>query len=249
MNDSELILQKARDAGRLLARAVQTRLTPSMDLAYGELLAKYASDPDLREITSALAEGLGLRIATDSGVHGLIVVATEDGPFVSKMRDFQEGMSQRDRITYGLLCMLLAAYVFPSVDALDAPLEEAPTRIELPVVVATIRRMCEQAVQTAPAPAAEGERPLIGAEHLLALREVSQTGDRSTLTAMFRKVCEHHTDSGLFQSETANITAAKGVEVPAVYRPRPHYRIHVQNVARGGHRALLAFFQSLVPAR
>lgn len=248
MSDSELVLQKARDAGRLLARAVQTRLTPAHDLLYGELLAKYATDPELRELTGALAEGLGLRIVAESGVYGLIVVATEDGPFVSKMRDFQEGMSQRDRITYGLLCVLLAAYVFPTVETLDAPLEEAPTRIELPVAVTSIRRMCEQALQTAPAHPSDGERPILGADHLLALREVSQTGDRSTLTAMLRKVCDHHESTGLFQ-EVADSGSTKRIEPLAVYRPRPHYRIHVQNVARGGHRALLAFFQSLTPTR
>lgn len=247
MNDPELILQRARDAGRLIARALQTKLTPSQDLAYGELIAKYAIDPELRELTGALAEGLGLRIAADSGVHGLIVVASEDGPFVSKMRDFQESMTQRDRITYGLLCMLLAAYVFPSVDALDAALEEAPTRIELPVAVAAIRKMCEQVIQTLPQAASGEDRPLLGADHLLALREVSQTGDRSTLTAMLRKVCEHHTDTGLFQLEPTRGPETK--DAPAVYRPRPHYRIHVQNVARGGHRALLAFFQALAPQR
>ena len=249
MSNQHLELNRARLAGRLLAKAVQPKLTPAQDVAYAELLHTYRTDVEFREVAAAVAEGLGLRIAYDSEVHGIILVAAEDGPFLSKMRDFQDSMAQRERITYGLLCAMLAAYVFPSVDALDSALEEAAPRVELPAAVAAIRAMCEKVVQGAQADV-DGARPPIGAEHLLALREVSRTGDRSTLTSMLRKVCEHHVASGLFQEEASRPTLAKNPD-PAdkTYRPRPHYRIHVQHVARSGHRALLGYFQQLRSTR
>ena len=135
MSDQHLELNRARQAGRLLAKGIQPKLTPAQDLAYAELLHAYRTDVEFRDVAVAVAEGLGLRIAHDSEVHGIVLVAAEDGPFLSKMRDFQDSMTQRERITYGLLCAMLAAYVFPSVDALDAALEEAAPRVELPAAV------------------------------------------------------------------------------------------------------------------
>lgn len=248
MNDQADYEKRLRDAGKLLARALQARLTPAQDPAYAELITAYRAEPVFRETVALIAEGMGLSVAADSQAYGLIVVARVDGPFISKMRDFQESMTQKDRITYGLLCVALAAYVFPSAEALDGPMEEAPPRVELLAAVPAVRALCEQALQGWAATEPEAGEYRLGAQHLLALREVSRTGDRSTLQAMLRRVCEHHVETGLFQAEPTRGGAEKGAELPPTYRPRPHYRVHVQHLASSGHRALLTHFQTGAPS-
>lgn len=249
-----------RNVGRLLARALQPRLTPAQDPIYADLVAAYRDDPALRTAVRLVAEGMGLEVVHESLVHGLVVTATSDGPFLSKMRDFRESMSVRDRVTYGLLVVALAAYVFPSVEALGAPLEEAPPRVELGEAVPAIRHMCEVALREAEAEAAavatsgaenvnspDGVAQRLGAHHLQALREVSREGDRSTLMEMLRRVCEHHVESGLFQPEATRHGPKTPEQLP-VYRPRPHYRLQIQQLSSGGHRLLLEHFQHAGPS-
>jgi hypothetical protein len=110
--------------------------------------------------------------------------------------------------------------------------------------VLAVRTLCEQALQGLAADEAGAGEYRLGAQHLLALREVSRTGDRSTLQTMLRRVCEHHVETGLFQAEATRGVAEKNAEPPPTYRPRPHYRVHVQHLASSGHRALLAYFQT-----
>jgi hypothetical protein len=247
-----------RNIGRLLSRALQPRLNPAQDPLYAELISAYREDPSLRAGVRLVAEGMGLEVVHDSLAHGLVVTAAADGPFLSKMRDFRESMSVRDRLSYGLLMVALAAYVFPSADALGAPIEEAPPRVELNEVVPAIRHMCEIALREAESLSSAGQDTLgseasaapdvsrLGAHHLLALREVSREGDRSTLIEMLRRVCEHHVDTGLFQLEAGR--HAKSAEQMPVYRPRPHYRLQIQQLSNGAHRLLLEHFQQASPS-
>lgn len=237
----------AHDAGRLLAFAVQPRLSPTSVPDYAALLDRYQREPLFRDLTRAVFRGAGLEIGAESLTFGLIVVATRDGPFLSKMRDFRESPAVKERVAYGLLLYLLAAYVFPTAESIDAPLEEWPPVVELPTALKHMLSVCEHVRANAPNGEVIDEKLTLGVEHLLTYREVSRGNDRSNLSAMLKRVCDHHLEAGLFQIEpTRNLPSTLGGtagEAAPIYRPRPHYRVHVRAMAQTGHQHLLAFFQ------
>lgn len=110
----------ASDASRLLYKALQINLSPANDAEYRELLARYRSNPVLKQVLAEVAEGLQMQVL-DVSERGLIVApAGKDSRFSLRMSDLRKQPMSEEMKVAAALCMLAVAAVFyPTQELLD----------------------------------------------------------------------------------------------------------------------------------
>lgn len=230
--------EQAEAATRLLLLAMTPRITPSNNTEYGELLTRFSTDPDFKEFTHAIARGMGVQIYTHVIQHGLMLVPQEDGFFAPRLDSFRRNMRFRDRVTYGLLHYVLAAYVFPSEESLADDLEVLSARIRAADVARFAVETCENLKSVAANREILSEEMIEAYSHVLSLREGDAgAGGQNNLVAMIRLILEKYEREGLF-----NVFEENG---ELVYRSRPQFRAQVRFMMQESERSLLSLLQQM----
>ncbi len=245
MND---LLKYAYDACRLLHLALGRNNTPLSSEEYGQLFHLFRTDEHFAQVVRECAKGQGLSIYAAHDEYGLLLVNMQDGFFTPGLTDFQEGMSAAERLGYGLLFYVVAAYVYPTAESVAEDFgRELPVRLS--ALVAYAREQLALA-KGAPLPR-ENERANItlAAEYLLRLPEGGRRAQRRSLRGMLEHILDYYVEHGLFtREESSGIrnTGGNGAEPgePAVvYRPRARYRVQVRFMVNEGATALMEFLR------
>ncbi|HEY5706186.1 MAG TPA: hypothetical protein VIS96_11495 [Terrimicrobiaceae bacterium] len=231
-------LEQAENATRLLLLAMTPRVTPANNTEYGELLTRFSTDPDFKEITRAIARGMGVHIYTELIQHGLMLVPHEGGFFAPTLDSFRRGMRFRERVAYGLLHYVLAAFVFPSEEALNDDFEVLSARIRPADVARFAVESCESLKTNESSREVLSEEMIEAYSHLLSLREGDTGGTSQTsIASMVRTILDKYEREGLFNVFEEN--------AEAVYRSRPQFRVQVRFIMQESERGLLALLQQL----
>jgi hypothetical protein len=113
-------MENAQAAGELLAHALR-RGRPTDKSDYRVLLDRYGTDPGFRDLTDAVATGLGLAVLATTRT-GLVLSPAVDSVFASKLTDMRNTpMDLDDRLIAGLALLGIAAYAYPNTVDLDDP--------------------------------------------------------------------------------------------------------------------------------
>ena len=159
LNTSDLTargpLHDARCAAELLAHALR-RGRPTDKSDYRTLLDRYGTDPAFRDLTEAVAAGLGLSVLAITRT-GLVLSPAVDSVFASKLTDMRNTpMDTEERLVAGLALIGIAAHAYPNTVDLDDP--DART-----VNVATIDAFIRRAAAALPPLAADSAESLVSA--------------------------------------------------------------------------------------
>lgn len=228
--------EQAECATRLLLLAMTPRVSPANNTEYGELLTKFSTDPDFKEFTRAIARGMGVQIYTEVIQHGLLLVPQEGGFFAPKLDTFRRSMRFRDRVTYGLLHYIIAAYVFPSEESLSDDLEVLSARIRPADVARFAVGTCESLKSSTQNREVLTEEMIEAYNHLLSLREGNADfGGHGNIVSMVRTILDKYEREGLFNSFEEN--------GEIVYRSRPQFRVQVRFMMQESERHLLLLIQ------
>jgi len=231
-------LEQAEAATRLLLLAMTPRITPANNTEYGEMLTRFSTDPDFKEFTRAVARGMGVQIYTDVVQHGLMLVPVEGGFFAPRLDSFRRGMRFRERVAYGFLHYVLAAYVFPSDEALGDELEVLSARIRPADVARFAVETCENLKSNTANREILSEEMIEAYSHLLSMREGDAGGPgQNNLVSMLRTILDKYEREGLF-----NVFEEDG---ESVYRSRPQFRVQVRFMMQESERRLLTLLQQM----
>jgi hypothetical protein len=110
----------ASDASRLLYKALQINLSPANDAEYRELLARYRSNPVLKQVLAEVAKGMQLQVL-DVSERGLIVAPTgKESRFSLRMSDLRkQPMSEEQKVATALCMLAISAVFYPTQELLD----------------------------------------------------------------------------------------------------------------------------------
>ncbi len=110
----------ASDASRLLYKALHINLSPANDAEYRELLARYRSNPVLKQVLAEVAEGMQLQVL-DVSERGLIVAPTgKESRFSLRMSDLRkQPMSEEQKVATALCMLAISAVFYPTQELLD----------------------------------------------------------------------------------------------------------------------------------
>ena len=113
-----VLMEDVVDGARLLALGMRPKLIPSRDLIYAELVKRFAEDGPFRELTEAIAEGLGLKVLAVSSRTGVVLGPAESSVFEQKFDDYARRTvlgERRDleRVLHGIAHLAIAALAFP----------------------------------------------------------------------------------------------------------------------------------------
>ena len=228
---------EAAAAVRLLLLAMTPGVTPAKNVEYGDLLQRYTSDAVFRDLAKAVAHGAEVQICGESARHGLMLISHPGGFFAPTLDSFRRGMKFRERVAYGLLHFVLAAYVYPNEESLSEDEEGHMVKVSAPEVARFAVEICEGLKTLAANGEVFSEQAVEGFTHLLSLRESDSTGGRQNLVAMLGFILEKYADEGLLlrveeQGET-------------IFRARPHFRVQVRFLVRETEPRLFALIQDL----
>ena len=108
----------AREAARLIYKAIHTTLSPQTDQTYLQLLGLYRAEPKFAAMVQDIAEGLELAIL-DVSERGLVIVPTSrESKFSVRIADIRTNLKPEQKA--GLLAhVAVAAVFFPTTDGLD----------------------------------------------------------------------------------------------------------------------------------
>lgn len=230
--------EQVEAATRILMLAMMPRITPANNTEYGELLTRFSTDPDFKECTRAVARGMGVQIYTDLVQHGLMLVPLEGGFLAPRLDSFRRNMRFRERVAYGLLHYILAAYVFPSEDALSDDLDVLSARIRPAEVARFAVEACENLKSNSDHREILSEEMIEAYAHLLSLREGDAgASGQNSLVGIIRTILERYEREGLF-----NVFEEDG---ESVYRSRPQFRVQVRFMMQDSERRLLSALQEI----
>lgn len=133
-------LADMRDMGLLFGYALQPRRRPNAGSEYRRLLDRYRSEIELRAAFDAFLGGLEMRVISDSE-YGLMLGVQPESPFAFRMQDLPNITDPNLRLVAGLVVMGLAAYAYPTQQALDEQIARTVQRTEFE---AWLRRACQR---------------------------------------------------------------------------------------------------------
>jgi hypothetical protein len=238
---SEMVMldasSEASAAVRLLLLAMTAGVTPAKNAEYGDLLQRYTSDAIFRDLAKAIAHGAELQICGESARHGLMLISHPGGFFAPTLDSFRRNMSFRERVAYGLLHFVLAAFVYPSEESLSEDEEGHMVRVSAPDVARFAVEVCEGLKTLAANGEVFSEQAVEGFSHLLSLRESDSTGGRQNVVSMLRFVLDKYADEGLLLriEEQGDL----------VFRARPHFRVQVRFLVRETEARLFELMQQM----
>ena len=135
------VVDDARDAARLVRYACQPRVRPLADKSYHELLDRYRSSSEFRELVDAIADGLTLLIVAAHPEEGIVAHPHPDGIFTYRLVDYQKGIKPTERMLVGLIHIAIAARAYPTPTDLE---EETIKRVSVAEVDAFIRHLISE---------------------------------------------------------------------------------------------------------
>ncbi|MDT3672960.1 MAG: hypothetical protein ROZ37_21810 [Aromatoleum sp.] len=112
-------MNRARDAARLVYKAIQPALSPVNDAQYRELLDLYRAEPTFAAMVEEIAEGLELAVL-DFSERGLVVVPTSrESKFAMRMTDIRSGLKPEQKAALVLAHVAVAAVFYPTTSGLE----------------------------------------------------------------------------------------------------------------------------------
>lgn len=217
------------EAARLVRIALNPRETPARNSEYQQLLARFHTDPEFRDVARQIARGLDLQIYELAREFGLAIVNVGSGPYAPKAEDFRRGMKPAERIAYGLLIAMVAAYIYPTKRALGEVADSTVVSIEMkPLVewISSVSRDMRAASELDDVTHSDLRR---GFDVLALIAPFGDGYDNLQYRVGF--VLEWLVEQGLFKrDEQANRT---------LWTARPHFRVEVRHLLQGTHDFLV----------
>lgn len=191
------------DAGRLLAFALTPRARPANTPEYDDLLKRLRQDAELRALTEAVAEGLGLMVL-GVGPTGLALGCRDDSPFAMRLPDYRAARSIEERVLHGLIQLAIAAWCFPNAEDLED--DDAVRRVHSRDLVEHLARACRDLEAKASVDPDLGTPELQEAwRAVLARPETKETPDERRTASSLIGMCEYALErlgaGGLMQKE------------------------------------------------
>lgn len=127
-----------RDAGALIAKALDPRLRTATDPEYRRLLDRYRSDGDLRELVGMLLSGMDL-VLLGADDLGLVVAPARESVLAARLTDVPNTSSVTNRMLFGVSLVGIAAYAYPRREDLETA---GPRYVTVADVDEFLRREC-----------------------------------------------------------------------------------------------------------
>jgi hypothetical protein len=226
----------AESAARLVSLGLRPKQHPSRDAAYGDLVHRYREDSPFKQLTNAIAAGLGLMVLDVSTRAGIVLAATDDSVFETKMDSYARQAKIRERretekVLHGIIHLTVAALGFPRPD--DLANDTYVGRVAVDQVDAMVREACRVLDERASEAETNGD-PLAEAPELekawraYARRPEAATTKEGRLSpdstkAMVARALRFLADQG-FLAPVAD-------EQDGVYRTTHRYQVQVRELA------------------
>ncbi|MCU1491635.1 MAG: rane protein [Acidimicrobiaceae bacterium] len=224
------------DGARLLALGLRPKQIPSRDLVYAELVKRATEDDAFRDLTEAIAEGLGLIVLAISPRTGVVLGPTDDSVFEQKFDDYARRATfgeRRDleRVLHGVAHLAIAALGFPRPD--DLANETYVGRVSVEQVDTVVREACTMLAARA-AEAEEAGDPLEDAPELERVwrvysrrPEATRTKDGRLAPSTTRGVIGKALRFLVEQGFLVKMSDADG----GTYRTTPRFQVQVRELA------------------
>ncbi|UJW36704.1 hypothetical protein L3Q67_27655 [Saccharothrix sp. AJ9571] len=209
---------------------------PARDVVYGDLVRRYGEDSAFKQLTHAVAAGLGLMVLEVSTAAGAVLAATDESVFEIKMDSYARQSKIRERrdtekVLHGLIHLAAAALGFPRPD--DLANDTYIGRVSVEQVDGMVREACRILDERAAAAEANND-PLADAPEL-----------EQAWRAYARRPAAAATKDGRLAPDTTRGMVARalrfladqgflvqvGAEQGGTYRTTPRYQIQVRELA------------------
>jgi hypothetical protein len=128
-----------RDAGALIAKALDPRLRTGADPEYRRLLDRYRSVAELRELVQMVLSGMDLVVLAADDL-GLIVAPARESVLSARLTDVPNTSGVENRTLFGVALVGVAAYAYPRREDLEI---ERPRHVTVADIDEFLRRECE----------------------------------------------------------------------------------------------------------
>ncbi|MEU3269488.1 hypothetical protein ABZ639_01515 [Saccharomonospora sp. NPDC006951] len=226
----------AEAAARLISFGMRPKLLPGRDVVYGELVRRYGEDSAFKQLTHAVAAGLGLLVLEVSAQAGAVLAATDESIFEIKMDSYARQSKIRERrdtekVLHGLIHLATAALGYPRPD--DLANDTYIGRVSVEQVDGVVREACRILDERAAGTETNSD-PLADAPEL-----------EQAWRAYARRPAAAATKDGRLASDTTRGMVARAlrflaeqgflVQVSAeqggTYRTTPRYQVQVRELA------------------
>ncbi|MBN6040776.1 hypothetical protein [Amycolatopsis sp. 195334CR] len=209
---------------------------PARDVVYGDLVRRYGEDSAFKQLTHAVAAGLGLMVLEVSTAAGAVLAATDESVFEIKMDSYARQSKIRERrdtekVLHGLIHLAVAALGYPRPD--DLANDTYIGRVSVEQVDGMVREACRILDDRAAAAEANND-PLADAPEL-----------EQAWRAYARRPAAAATKDGRLAPDTTRGMVARALrfladqgflvqvstEQGGTYRTTPRYQIQVRELA------------------
>ncbi|KFZ78671.1 membrane protein [Amycolatopsis sp. MJM2582] len=223
-------------AARLVSFGMRPKQLPSRDVVYGDLVRRYGEDRAFKQLTHAVAAGLGLMVLEVNLQAGAVLAATDESVFEIKMDSYARQSKIRERretekVLHGLVHLATAALGYPRPD--DLANDTYIGRVSVEQVDAMVREACRILDERA-AQAEANNDPLADAPEL-----------EQAWRAYARRPAAAATKDGRLSSDTTRGMVARALrfladqgflvqvsgEQGGTYRTTPRYQVQVRELA------------------
>ncbi len=224
------------NAARLVSFGMRPKQLPSRDVVYGDLVRRYGEDRAFKQLTHAVAAGLGLMVLEVNLQAGAVLAATDESVFEIKMDSYARQSKIRERretekVLHGLIHLATAALGYPRPD--DLANDTYIGRVSVEQVDAMVREACRILDERA-AEAESNNDPLADAPEL-----------EQAWRAYARRPAAAATKDGRLASDTTRGMVARALrfladqgflvqvsgEQGGTYRTTPRYQVQVRELA------------------
>ncbi|SFQ50690.1 hypothetical protein SAMN05421810_108159 [Amycolatopsis arida] len=223
-------------AARLVSFGMRPKLLPSRDVVYAELVRRYQEDSAFKQLTHAVAAGLGLMVLDVGPAAGAVLAATDESVFEIRMDGYARQAKIRERretekVLHGVIHLATAALAYPRPD--DLANDTYVGRVSVEQVDGMVREACRVLDERAAAAEANND-PLASSPELeqawrvYARRPAAAATKDGRLAAdttrgMVARALRFLTDQGFL--------VAVSDEQGGVYRTTPRYQVQVRELA------------------
>ena len=128
-----------RDAGALIAKALDPKLRTAADPEYRRLLDRYRTVSELRELVQLVLSGMDLVVLAADDL-GLVVAPARESVLSARLGDVPHTGSVEHRMLLGVALVGVAAYAYPRREDLET---ERPRYVTVADVDEFLRRECD----------------------------------------------------------------------------------------------------------
>jgi hypothetical protein len=128
-----------RDAGALIAKALDPKLRTATDPEYRRLLDRYRTVAELRELVQLVLSGMDLVVLAADDL-GLVVAPARESVLSARLTDVPNTGTVEHRMLLGVALVGVAAYAYPRREDLET---ERPRYVTVAEVDEFLRRECD----------------------------------------------------------------------------------------------------------